>query len=739
MTTLTPPRAPAAAEQAAALGGPTKRGSQAPLRRSIAAWGGGALAAAGLVVAHRAVAATPWQQANPLEPLDRLFAVALLGVLLCLAWALGRRVLRLGGFAWSSSVEEAAFSTALGLAILAYASFALALAGLLYPAVYLALGAALALLLRADLRLALGAPCHLAGALRRWRPSPAALLLTVWVAAVLGIEVAVALLPPSSYDALMYHLEAPKLFVQAHRFLVLPELPQANFPFTVEMLYTITLLFGSDATAALLHLATGVLTAVALWSFAKRRFGRPVAWLAVIAFATASDVAFWAPTTDIDLSLTCFLFLAFSATVRWLEERQPAWLLLAAALGGVAVGTKDMAVTAVAVLALLIWCANGVRPRALWRQLRWAACFLIIVGAVAAPWFLKNAVAQHNPVYPLLAAPRLDPALSAAITAASPPASAPPASAPTLTGLLSLPLHLLQADNAVALTGRGLRDYLALPLQVYLRGDVEQYGRPSLLMALAPFALLFARRRPTLRWLLLAAALNALLWALGPQELRYLLPTFPLFALLAAVALDRLAALLRRPGLARLAIALPVTLVLTMALVEDSGLFLADRPLPFLAGQESRAAYLARQQTHYGAFVYLRAAMRPGDRALALGEKRGYYADVPIVLDSWTNIAVPIFVTPHDPERSAAILRAANIDYILVSENDLAWLGQFYPGPIADERAAFAHFAQGYLTEVYHTPDVEVYRLNASARGGAPPAPPRARTPAGPPRLPPRE
>ncbi|HEV7213486.1 MAG TPA: glycosyltransferase family 39 protein, partial [Chloroflexota bacterium] len=538
-------------------------------------------AALALTGVHSALSHLTLQQTTLLAPLDSLFTLTLVLAVLTLAWAFGSRLLRCTTVAWHNAAERAVFGAGLGLGVLAYTVMGLAFCHLLYPPLLAALAALAAVLLRAEVQEIAGVVGATARRLPRaacWRYAPAP-----WIAGggvlVLATLLLIALLPPFGYDALWYHLTAPRAFLQQHSFVNLPAIGQAGFPFTVEMLYTIGLAFGSDAASALLHLSFAVLTIVGVWSFGARCFERRTAWLAVAALLTASDIQRLGILADIDLGLMLFEFLAAYALLIWLEERNPSWLVLAGAMAGLAMGSKYTALALLAPMGLLLLCANGSGWRSLRGSVRPLAVFVVCALLVASPWYLKNLIVYHDPLYPFLRPSFLDPALTLPPT----PTPAFRATAPGLIALALLPFHVLQSAGGLALTGRSLADYLQLPLQVYLRGDLEMNGQPSLLFLLAPLLLLFDRRRIVVRLAFLAVFLSAV-WALGPQELRYLVPVFPLYALLSAAALAALAARVRSERAARLLVMLPILGLLTVTLGEDIALVRFMRPLPVLAG-----------------------------------------------------------------------------------------------------------------------------------------------------------
>ena len=67
----------------------------------------------------------------------------------------------------------------------------------------------------------------------------------------------------------MYHLSAPKRFLELGRLRCLPDIQQANMPFTVDLLYLIGLAFGSDEMPGTLHLAFALALAIAIYSFGR--------------------------------------------------------------------------------------------------------------------------------------------------------------------------------------------------------------------------------------------------------------------------------------------------------------------------------------------------------------------------------------------------------------------------------------------------------------------------------------
>src|SRR5439155_11704284 len=113
-----------------------------------------------------------------------------------------------------------------------------------------------------------------------------------------------------------YHLAAPQRFLATGRVAPLADVEFANLPLTMELLYGVGLAFGSETFGQLLHLAFAGITAAALWALARRSFDQATAWLALAVFLGTPLVVVWARVADIDLAVSCFLFLAIAAALR---------------------------------------------------------------------------------------------------------------------------------------------------------------------------------------------------------------------------------------------------------------------------------------------------------------------------------------------------------------------------------------------------------------------------------------
>lgn len=327
--------------------------------------------------------------------LDLLFMALFAG----LAGGLGRRLLRAERI---PELERCAVQFALGAGVIGLVWFALGLLGLYrFPAAVLALLAGVIFLWRE----ARGWFSDLAQIRQAWQCAGGFEKLLGLAVLVLALyQMLVALAPPIKWDALAYHLQLPRQYLEAGRFIFTPENPYWGHPQLVEMLYTFAMAFHRVETAALLGWSAGAIFLIGLVGFtnsqlARLQGGAPqvnAGWMAaaaVMAGATFRYLAGWSYT---DLFSALFGLAALVVFFAWIEHERRSWLLWAGVFSGMAIATKW---TAGLLFLGIFGAALIIRPPAAERRRQW------LLGALAAfavvlPWLLKNLLVTGSPIYP---------------------------------------------------------------------------------------------------------------------------------------------------------------------------------------------------------------------------------------------------------------------------------------------------------------------------------------------------
>jgi hypothetical protein len=510
----------------------------------------------------------------------------------------------------------------------------------------------------------------------------------VGIAALVVLAAAVVLqdlAPPTDYDGLLYHLVAPRTFLDAHAIVYLPHNFSANLPALGEVLYAVPLAAGADRAPQLLHGIVGGLSIGLTYVLGVRCFERRIALAGAAALAATPLMPFLSTRAYVDLFTLLFALLAFLGFVAWHGSRRTGWLLLAGAAGGLALATKYAAISVVLVVGAGIVVAAWMRCQPSWRRrlasaLRPAFAFGLAAAIAAVPWYARQWLALGNPIWPMYFGGRDWDAVRVE----------------QLT-------YFVDQYGA----GRSWGDWLLLPARVYLEswrfGHVPD-SYPPLIALAAPLAFLsLAGLTP---WLAGAAAALLVFWVRGWQDLRFLLPAYPLLALLGAAGLW--AALRRAPWRG----------AVLAAVVAGAAVWSAGREVRNAAdvagvvvGAESVRGYLERTLPDQRAIELLNEQVRPDEAALFLGDGQIWYCRVRCIPDAAHDNLLQWFIRPGSAEATLAGLRREGVSHILLSKRDYWYLYHQDPEDrLLKQLDQFFIFKASYLDKVYEDKLTEVYR-----------------------------
>jgi len=297
-----------------------------PARRHALVWAVVVLAlllALHLLALHQGIRWT-----SPLLLGDHLFDLASAVATLWYALALGRRVgAPLLGLS-RDPLTENLIALALGLGILSTAILCAGFLRLYHGPVFVAAWLALTAWLWNDFGgIAAGAWQGTRSWLKASMPAAPTLgqriaLLTLVIALVL--VVIRALDPVNSddvnWDALAYHMSGAQVYVMHHEFVPLPDMPLANGPSGVEMLYIPAFIAGVDSIGASLGLCSALLLYLATFALARRHFGRRTARLALLLLCANIWQPIYAPEAQTDCASAFAILLALGDAMAWLSQ-----------------------------------------------------------------------------------------------------------------------------------------------------------------------------------------------------------------------------------------------------------------------------------------------------------------------------------------------------------------------------------------------------------------------------------
>lgn len=440
--------------------------------------------------------------------------------------------------------------------------------------------------------------------------------------------------PPNAADELIYHLSVTNDFVKHGRVYPMFDNSLGNFPFLIHMIYAAGKLAGSEIAARLLSLFLAVGTSFAIFGFCSRYLTRRIGVVAMFAFFGAGMVVEVAVTSRIDVSLAGMLFLCTFAMINFLDTRERGWLWISALLAGFSLGIKHTAVIwlgLVGVMYLVQRLASN-RDR-ITTVLSSGIAYALLAFAVASPWYLKNYVWFHNPVYPLITGEvadfgpqgvryfdandeqRLDVHFNAVRM-----------EAPELVKAQEQEL----ADHTAARIERHPLRWWEFFFQPEKYLMAEPYHYPNYLFLIIPL-LVFVKRPRWIVWLLILSLAYVFFVTWSSWIARYLVPAYPALTIVAAYTLVKLAERLKQEKLAIFAAAATLGFVIAVGVKSMIGF----NSFSYLAGLTSRRQTISRF-TYYRPIDFINTQLPATARIFVIGDQLSYGIEREYVDDeSW--------------------------------------------------------------------------------------------------------
>lgn len=596
-------------------------------------------------VTHFYLGAAAEHATGPLAILDHLFdlvaAVTVSSVILSIGHTLTRRI----PLQFVNSSEKLAFSFFLGTGATGLVILLMGLAGLLRG------WAMLGLLLLALALTARDIPELWQSLIRATQTAFApheARIVSILFSGFIAFLILRTLAPPHVADELIYHLPAPLRFVQEGRVLPLYDNSLGNMPFLLHMIYAVFLLAGSDVAAKLFSLFLAISTAVLLYAFCCRFITPRTGVIAMFAFFASGMIVELAVTTRIDVSLAGMLFACTYAMINYLNTRTRAWLWLSAVFAGFSLGIKHTAALWIFFAGILYLVETFRKRETILKVLQHGVMYTLLAVAVASPWYIKNAVWFHNPLYPFGTGEvaqigpngvryfnaederRLD--------------------AHFETARQAIPQVVAAQEQQLARAARTRTERHPMRLwEFFFRPDAylmaEPYQFPNYLFLIIPL-IVFFKPGKWIWWLLILSLAFVFSVTFTSWIARYLVPAYPALTIVAAYTLMTLSRRLEP----RLAIAKRIPVYgLALALVPVIAACVASlqyfHSVQYVAGTVSRHHFLTRI-SFYQPIEFINRELPATARVMMIGAqmnyglKRPYYSDESWFATKWRRLLV---------------------------------------------------------------------------------------------------
>jgi hypothetical protein len=460
------------------------------------------------------------------------------------------------------------------------------------------------------------------------------------------------LLPPvEAYDALLYHLTVPALWI-ADAGLQPYNFPHYWFPGMVEGVYFWGLGLGTDIAPQQIHFLWALATSLLLWEWARRIWGDLTAWwtlMLLISMPSLLLLASWAYT---DLALSFFGVSMLYTLWRGRELSNVRWWDISAIAAGMAMGVKytSFVMPLTAIVLIVIWKILG-RKEAIIKILRFGL-FSAITGGI---WYLRNWFWMGNPFYPFAFGGRYWDSFRAAWFA-----GAGTGSGWDLKALVSLPLTVTLGYQDINVFDGDIGPLLLLSL-------------PMVLWIATRFSQMEQRQKTAFAAISLFVSISTAFWVYGYittknlWQTRLLLPALVPVTLLAAFGITSIQTLdTKKLRLSFIVSSLAALSIFTNLL--DMGLsVMARNPLAIATGIVSRESYMERYQPGYASALQLIIQTPQDSKVYSLFEPRSYGSSQNVqpdpILDNFSH-DVYLYETP---EKIVSAWRSEGYTHILVN------------------------------------------------------------------------
>lgn len=505
--------------------------------------------------------------------------------------------------------------------------------------------------------------------------------------------------PPFSRDALIHHLQVPKLYLQHGGIYEIPELKFSYYPMNLDLLYMAALWLGSDILPKYIHAAFAFATALLLYAHLKKRLSDTYAWLGVVFFLSIPVIIKLSITVYVDLGLVFFSTAALLLLFRWLETEQRRGLFLAGICCGLGISTKY---NGLLILFLLTFMVPVLFIRSREQGQRFAVpalkatvlfCFAALLAA--SPLLIRNTVWTGNPLYPLY-----NSFFNRISTITEEQHVAPPVNevTDTDTDTDTKKEKVTPSGNVRGVFARryilyreNIWQLLLLPVRIFFEGqdgDPRYFdGRLNpflLLLPLLAFALRAARQVRLEQIALTAFSLLYFFFAFntGVLRIRYLVPMVPCLVILSMYGLNNLEKLAEK-YLNKKTVTLSWS-VIVLLLLFWNGNYIREQfkevdPFSYITGRLTRDEYLSKQLPEYPIMQYVNKNLPESAKILCIFMgNRGYYLQRQHFFDHYGNTKL-LLSWLRSPESNLAIildnLQERKIDYLLIRTDLMAqWL-----------------------------------------------------------------
>jgi hypothetical protein len=585
--------------------------------------------------------------------------VGLLLIILLASYTIGAQFFALIKLDFNSSIESVPYYTAFGLGFLAYCTLFLGLLGLFYKLIFYALLLLpIALSYKKITALALEYRRKDYNVLKQWISFNGYLsfILLFFIFLSLGISFVISLSPPKFFDALGYHLAIPNQYLIIGKIVYFPHSALSNYPFLIQMLFTMALLLKGEILAKLIVFAFFPLTLIAIYGISRHFWSSATSIYATAIAATIPSAIQMATLAMVDLPLAFFLLLALFSLIYWIKKFSYKWLIASSIFSGFALGIKYTAFFyALGLLSILIILYGFMNKRGIKNIIKALLIFAIITIIVSSPWWIKNYVYTGNPFFPAFYKYFGGKNWSQAQETK------------------------LQQNTANDIIDKlDILSLLKIPLLLNVNPIIFGLVGSSpgvILFIFFPLLFFYIKKEKLIQILLSFSSLFLIIWLLTFKQGRFALAMFFCLAIVLGYSFREFLLNIKHYWRVLLCALLIFFIFINYTIFYKNHKRIFD-PFPYLLDLETKEQYLTRAIGAYPAISYINRNLPKDAVILFIGETRNFYCQRRVIAPSAHDINPLIKVLENTNESSqvAQKLTQSGITHILFSQKEVARL-----------------------------------------------------------------
>jgi len=212
----------------------------------------------------------------------------------------------------------------------------------------------------------------------------------------------ITLTPENFYDALVYQLSVPNLYIINHKITPMDYLMHSNFPLNINMLYTFSLLINNEILARFIHFYLTLLSALTIFAIGKRFYNLTTGLIASIIYYSIPIVLVNSWGCGNDAGLSYFFAISILAFLIWLEKNDNPAFYLSAIFIGLTISSKYTTLTLLFVINIITFIHLIKNQIPNYEKIKKIFIYNFIAFLFILPYLVKNYLFTGNPVYPFL-------------------------------------------------------------------------------------------------------------------------------------------------------------------------------------------------------------------------------------------------------------------------------------------------------------------------------------------------